>query len=109
VNDSILLGTGKPAYTTGANAAKLATLVIGIPIAFHYWGLLGAVLILNVGEAVRYVVLWAFGRRQHLGFGRDDMALTILFLITITFARELLFSIGATGDIASLFPIGSLI
>ena len=109
VNDSILLGTGKPAYTTAANAAKLVTLLLGIPIAFHYWGLIGAVLVLNVGEAVRYVVLWAFGRRQHLGFGRDDLALTVLFLITIPFVRELLFSIGATGDILSLFPFAGLI
>jgi O-antigen/teichoic acid export membrane protein len=109
VNDSILLGTGKPAYTTGANAAKLATLIIGIPIAFLHWGLLGAVLVLNAGEAVRYVVLWAFGRRQHLGFGRDDLMLTILFLVTIPFVREILSSIGATGDILSLFPIADLI
>ena len=105
VNDSILLGTGKPAYTTTANAAKLATLVVGIPIAFHYEGLLGAVLIINVGEAVRYVTLWWFSRRQHLGFGRDDLALTILFLITIPVARKLLWSIGLSGDIGSLFPI----
>ena len=105
VNDSILLGTGKPAYTTTANAAKLATLVVGIPIAFYYEGLLGAVLILNVGEAVRYVTLWWFSRRQHLGFGRDDLALTILFLITIPVARKLLWSIGLSGDIGSLFPI----
>ena len=105
VNDSILLGTGKPAYTTTANAAKLATLVVGIPIAFHYEGLLGAVLIINVGEAVRYVTLWWFSRRQHLGFGRDDLALTILFLNTIPVARKLLWSIGLSGDIGSLFPI----
>jgi O-antigen/teichoic acid export membrane protein len=109
VNDSILLGRGKPSYTTAANAAKLATLIVGIPIAFHYWGLLGAVLVLNVGEAVRYVVLWAFGRRQHLGFGRDDLALTMLFFITIAFGRELLSLIGATGDLGSLFPVASLL
>jgi O-antigen/teichoic acid export membrane protein len=108
INDSILLGTGKPEYATAANGAKLATFVFGVPIAFHYWGLIGAVLVLNAGEAIRYVTLWWFGRRQHLGFGRDDLALTILFLITIPFARKLLWSIGLTGDIASLFPIGGL-
>src|SRR4029078_879620 len=43
VNDSVLLGMGKPAYTTSANAAKLATLVVGVSIAFNYWGLIGAV------------------------------------------------------------------
>jgi O-antigen/teichoic acid export membrane protein len=108
VNDSLLLGLRKPAYTTSANGAKLATIVVGIPIAFHYGGLLGAVLVLNVGEAVRYVTLWWFGRRAHLGFGRDDLALTILFLIVIPFARELFSMAGLTGDIASLFPIAGL-
>jgi O-antigen/teichoic acid export membrane protein len=109
VNDSVLLGMAKPAYTTSANGAKLATLVVGIPIAFHYWGLLGAVLVLNAGEAVRYVTLWLFSRRQHLGFGRDDLALTILFLICIPFARQMLWSMGLTGDVASLFPIADLL
>lgn len=109
VNDSVLLGMGKPAYTTGANAAKLITLIIGVPIAFGYWGLIGAVLVLNVGEAARYLVLWWLGRRQHLGFGRDDLALTILFLIAIPAVRKLLWSIGLTGDVASLFPIAGFI
>ena len=108
VNDSILLGLGKPAYTTSANGAKLATIVVGVPIAFHYGGLIAAVLVLNAGEAVRYVTLWWFGRRAHLGFGRDDLALTILFLITIPFVREISSLVGLTGDIASLFPIAGL-
>ena len=109
VNDSVLLGMGKPAYTTSANAAKLATLVVGVPIAFNYWGLIGAVFVLNVGETARYVVLWWFGRKQHLGFGRDDLSLTILFLIVIPVVRKLLWSIGLTGDVGSLFPIAGLV
>jgi O-antigen/teichoic acid export membrane protein len=108
VNDSILLGMGKPAYTTSANGAKLATIVVAVPIAFHYAGLLGAVVAVNAGEAVRYVTLWLFGRRAHLGFGRDDLALTILFLITIPFVREILSLVGLTGDIATLFPVAGL-
>jgi O-antigen/teichoic acid export membrane protein len=109
VNDSVLLGMGKPAYTTTANGAKLATLLVGVPIAFSYWGLMGAVMVLNAGEAVRYVILWWFGRRQHLGFGREDLALTVLFLIAIPLVRKLLWSIGLTGDIGSLFPIAGLV
>lgn len=109
VNDSVLLGMGKPAYSTSANGAKLTTLVIGIPIAFHYGGLLGAVLVLNAAEGVRYITLWLLSRRQHLGFGRDDLMLTVLFLIAILFARKMLWSIGLTGDVGSLFPIAGLI
>ena len=105
VNDSVLLGTAKPAYPAIANAAKLATFIIGVPIAFHYYGLLVALIVLNAGEVVRYVVLWAFSRRQHLAFGRDDLALTILFLIAILAIRELFALIGLTGDLNALFPL----
>ena len=105
VNDSVMLGTAKPAYPAIANAAKLATFIVGVPIAFHYYGLLAALIVLNAGEVVRYVVLWAFSRRQHLAFGRDDLAMTILFLIAILAARELFHLIGLTADLNSLFPV----
>jgi len=105
VNDSVMLGTAKPAYPAIANAAKLATFIVGVPIAFQYYGLLAALIVLNAGEVVRYVVLWAFSRRQHLAFGRDDLALTILFFIAILAIRELSYLVGLTGDLNSLFPV----
>jgi O-antigen/teichoic acid export membrane protein len=105
VNDSVLLGTGRPAYTALANASKLAAYVIGVPVAFHYYGLMAAIVVLNAGEVVRYVVLWLFSRRKHLAFGRDDLALTILFLLTILIVRKLLSLAGLTGNIEDLFPI----
>ena len=105
VNDSVMLGTAKPAYPAIANAAKLATFIVGVPIAFQYYGLLAALIVLNAGEVVRYVVLWAFSRRQHLAFGRDDLALTILFFIAILAIRELSYLFGLTGDLNSLFPV----
>jgi O-antigen/teichoic acid export membrane protein len=104
VNDSVLLGMAQPAYTAFANAAKLATLVVGVPIAFHYYGLMAAIVVLNAGEVVRYLVLWAFSRRAHLAFGRDDLALTILFLVATLAVRELLAKLGLTGGIVDLFP-----
>lgn len=105
VNDSVLLGMAQPAYTAVANAAKLTTFVVGVPIAFHYYGLMAAIVVLNAGEVVRYLVLWAFSRRRHLAFGRDDLALTILFLIAIVAARELLAKLGLTGGVVGLFPV----
>ena len=105
VNDSVMLGTAKPAYPAIANAAKLATYIIGVPIAFQHYGLLAALIVLNAGEVVRYVVLWVFSRRQHLAFGRDDLALTILFLIAILAIRELFSLVGLTGDLNALFPV----
>lgn len=105
VNDSILLGMARPAYTAIANAAKLLTFIVGVPLAFHYYGLMAAIVVLNAGEVVRYAVLWLFSRRKHLAFGRDDLALTIVFMIAIVAGRELLSLIGLTGDLESLFPM----
>ena len=105
VNDSILLGTARPAYPALSNGAKLATYIIGVPLAFYFYGFIAAILVLNVGEVVRYVVLWMFSRRKHLGFGRDDLGLTILFVIAILGFRELFWTVGLTGDINSLFPM----
>lgn len=105
VNDAVLLGMAQPAYTAIANAAKLLTFVIGVPLAFHYYGLMAAIIVLNGGEVVRYLVLWAFSRRSHLAFGRDDLGLTVLFLIAIFVVREMLAKLGLTGGIEDLFPI----
>ena len=105
VNDSVLLGMARSSYTAIANGAKLLTFVIGVPFAFHYYGLMAAIVVLNVGEVVRYVVLWLFSRRKHLAFGRDDLALTILFLIAVVGARELLFALGLASGMDGLFPV----
>ena len=95
----------KPAYTAIANGAKLLSLVVFVPLAFHYFGLMAAIVVLNAGEVVRYAVLWFFSRRAHLAFGRDDLALTILFLIAVVAAREFLAALGMTSGIEQLFPI----
>ena len=105
INDSVLLGMARPASTAIANGAKLLTFVIGVPIAFHYYGLMVAIIVLNAGEVVRYVVLWLFSRRKHLAFGRDDLALTVLFLMALVGARELLFVLGLASGMDGLFPI----
>lgn len=105
VNDSIMLGTKKPAYPAMASGAKLLFYFVAIPVAFFSFGFMTAVLLLSVGEVIRYIVLWGFSRRQHLGFGRDDLALTLVFFGSILVFREILSLIGLTGGIMTLFPI----
>lgn len=105
VNDSVLLGTGKPAFPAYAQGAKLLTYLVGVPVAFHYSGLVAAIIVFNAGEVVRYVVLWAFSHKHHLGFGRDDLGLTFLFLIAIIAIRATLAAVGLTSGLEGLFPI----
>jgi len=104
VNESILTGIRKPAASAFANIAKFVTYLMAVPLAFQSHGLTVAVLVLSTGEAVKYVTLWIFGRREHLGFGRDDLVLTLIFLFGILGFRELLEASGLTGGLNQLFP-----
>ncbi|WP_246450493.1 oligosaccharide flippase family protein [Sphingomonas rhizophila] len=104
VNESILLGLRKPATTAFANLAKLLVYIVGVPIAFHAYGIVGAVAFFSLGEVAKYATLWIIGRRQHVGFIRDDVLLTGLFLLAAVLFREVAHVIGLTGTIAELFP-----
>ncbi len=104
---SVLLGTAKPAYPGLRECGEACNVHHR---RAHRLSLLriprGGLIVLNVGEVVRYVVLWAFSRRQHLAFGRDDLALTILFLIgRRRHSRAFLHLFGFTGDLTTLFPV----
>jgi O-antigen/teichoic acid export membrane protein len=81
-NDSILMGLSRPAYPALSNTAKFITYLVGVPLAFHFYGFIAAVAVISAGELVKYVALWALSHKEHLRFGRDDLALTILFAVT---------------------------
>ena len=81
-NDSILMGLSRPAYPALSNTAKLMTYLVGVPLAFHLYGFIAAIVVISAGELVKYVALWALSHKEHLRFGRDDLALTILFAVT---------------------------
>ena len=93
-NDAILLGLSKPAYPAISNAAKLITYMVGVPVAFAYFGFTAAVVVISAGEIVKYVALWLLSHKQHLHFGRDDLGLTLAFAITAIALRELLYVFG---------------
>lgn len=104
VNEYMLLGVSKPAMPTYANAAKFVSYAIATPLAFLYFGLFGAILALTIGEAIKYVVLWVLSRSHNLSFARDDLGLSIIFLLSILLFRAVLFKIGLTSSLRDLFP-----
>jgi O-antigen/teichoic acid export membrane protein len=104
INESILLGLRKPAPAALGNLAKLLVYMIGVPIAFQSYGIIGAVAFFSLGEASRYGLLWLMGRFHHVGFLRDDILLTLFFLLLIVLFRDALGAIGLTGTLADLFP-----
>jgi O-antigen/teichoic acid export membrane protein len=108
-NDAILLGLGRPAYPALSNSAKLLTYVVGVPLAFTFAGFTAAIAVISVGEMVKYAALWALSHKEHLRFGRDDLALTLLFVISAMGMTELVRAVGLGGgsvDLHSLVRAG---
>src|SRR5437763_16931840 len=62
-NDAILLGLSRPAYPAISNGAKLGTYLIGVPLAFYFYGFTAAVFVISAGEIVKYAVLWMFSHK----------------------------------------------
>lgn len=104
INESVLLGIGKPIYGASANVSKFAWLLIGLPIAVHYHGIAGAVVVIATAELIRYVPLWFAQRREGLSFARQDAAMTLVMLGMTVGIREIGWLIGLTGTVAGLLP-----
>jgi O-antigen/teichoic acid export membrane protein len=107
-NDAILMGLSRPAYPAVSNATKLVTYLVGMPLAFHFYGFMGAVVVIAGGEVVKYLTLWALTHKEHLRFGRDDLALTIAFVLTAWGFRELVHLLGWNGNIHQIHPAAML-
>jgi len=101
-NDSILMGLSRPAYPAFSNAGKLLTYVVAMPLAFHFSGFMAAVAVIAGGELVKYLVLWALTRREHLHFGRDDVVLTSIFAGTAFLAHELFLAVGLGNSVQQI-------
>jgi O-antigen/teichoic acid export membrane protein len=76
VNESLLLGLGKPSYSAVSNGAKLAFLVIGLPVMVKISGVLGGVMVVAVADLCRYIPILIGQRRERFSFGLQDLLLT---------------------------------
>ena len=83
VNDSTLLGLGKPLYGAFANSAKFAFLVIGLPLGFMVNGILGVVVVFALGDLCRYVPIFIGQRHERFAFGMQDLLLTLIAFVLI--------------------------
>jgi O-antigen/teichoic acid export membrane protein len=78
VNDSTLLGLGKPSYGAISNSAKFGFLGIGLPLGFMVHGVLGVVVVFAMGDLCRYVPIFIGQRRERFSFGMQDLLLTLV-------------------------------
>jgi len=83
VNESIVLGLGRPSYGAASNATKLAFLVVGLPVMVGQFGLLGGVVIVALADLARYVPILIGQRREHFSFGKQDLLLTLFVFVLV--------------------------
>ena len=75
-----LLSLGKSKYGAFGNAAYCVAILAGIPIAFHFFGLFGAVAAVAAGDFPLYLVTLFGATREGIRPLRQDLLLTCGFL-----------------------------
>ncbi len=111
---SCLLAVGKSQYGAMGNLVTFLSITIGIPVGYHFFGNLGAVIAVAVGDIPTYLVttygLW----KEGLTCFWEDIQLTALFLgvlASILYVRFYLLGWGLPIDKISpmdLIPINQL-
>ena len=91
LNEAVLLGFGRPAYGSAANAVRFVALATGLPLAYAAVGLTGAVAAISASEVIRYFAVAVGQRRLGHGFWGQDAAataLTVLVMLGWVLARD---------------------
>jgi O-antigen/teichoic acid export membrane protein len=83
LNESALLGIGKPSYAAVANSIKLIFLIVGLILGTNTYGLLGGVVVVAMADLCRYVPTLVGQVRERFSFGRQDLLITLMVILTI--------------------------
>lgn len=76
----VLFSLGKSKYNAMGNAAYCAAVLIGIPVAFHFYGLLGAVIAVAAGDFPLYLVIQSGAVREGIRPLKQDLQMTSAFV-----------------------------
>jgi O-antigen/teichoic acid export membrane protein len=77
VNEAALLGFSKPLYSAYSNGLKFVLLLIGLPLAFIKYGIVGAIIFVVVSEIFRYVPFLIGQSRERFSFIVQDLVMTL--------------------------------
>jgi O-antigen/teichoic acid export membrane protein len=100
LNESALLGIGKPSYAAAANSLKLIFLIVGLALGTNTYGLLGGVVVVAMADLCRYVPTLVGQVRERFSFGRQDLliTLTVLLMIGVFECARYAFGFGTSFD-----------
>ncbi len=105
VNESTLLGLGKPSYAAISNGLKFIFLLVGLPAGVASYGLFGAVVVIALVDLVKYVPILIGQRRERFSFGRQDLLITLAMFLLIGLWEWLRWALGV-GTSFDTLPVG---
>jgi O-antigen/teichoic acid export membrane protein len=76
----VLLSLGKSKYGAVGNIVYCVTILAGVPIAFHYSGMMGAVIAVAAGDLPYYTVVQFGATRERVRPLWQDLQMTAVFL-----------------------------
>jgi O-antigen/teichoic acid export membrane protein len=78
-----LLSLGKPQYGAIGNAFYCVTMVTALPLAFHFYGMFGAVVAAAAGDFPLYLTEMIGASREGISTWRQDLKATGIFLVLL--------------------------
>ncbi len=109
MGESFMLGIGKSVHSAQANLAKLIWLVIAVPLALTYFGLIAALCVIAVADLFRYISLSVSQWKEGLSFLRQDFVLLSLFIFLVLMWRYIFMQLGLVADFNTWLEYGSAI
>ncbi len=94
VNESTLLGFGKPQYATAGFSFKFAWLLIGLPFGFAHFGAIGAIFVIAVCDIFRYFPALIGQIQQRFAFVTQDLLITLLMFSLLALFQWIRWSFG---------------
>lgn len=105
INESTVLGLGKPSYGAISNGAKFGFLLIGLPVGISTYGPFGGVVVIAMADLCRYFPIFIGQKRVRFSFGMQDFLITLAVFSLIAVWEWLRWVLGF-GTSFDLLPIG---
>lgn len=108
LNESTLLGFGRPLYSAMANGFKFAWLLVGFPIGFAQFGALGAIVVVATGDLWRYFPTLVGQMRERFSFAGQDLIATLTMFGLVGLFEWLRWSLGFGTSFDSILIAGTM-
>ena len=100
MSDAMMMGVGKPSGVALSNGVKLTIIAALLPFVLANYGINAALLVFVFAEVARYGALMWQKRTHGIGFARQDVIATAVFIILVFAFREMTMLVGLTGGIS---------